>query len=93
MMKVTQKIENSMQLVIELRFHSSAVKDVDIEKLWLALLSEFRLETAVSVPDIFAFPTFHLNIVDFVHKNNALISNAGHFGCKIDLAGSDAWKA
>ena len=35
--KVTQDIENSMQLVIGLRFHSSAIKDVvDDEELWLA---------------------------------------------------------
>ena len=50
-----------MRLILELRFHSSAIKDVDNEKLWLALLSEFRLETAVAVPDIFAFPTFHVD--------------------------------
>ena len=38
---IAQKIENSVQLVIGLRFHSPATKDVDHE-LWLASLSEFR---------------------------------------------------
>ena len=69
-----------MQLVVGLRFHSSATKDVDLDELWLALLSEFRhpgahapwlqvaaTETAAAEPDSFASSTCNFNIIYLVH--------------------------
>merc|ERR1712135_273167 len=40
--KVAQKIENTMQPVIGLGFHSSSLEDVNHDALWLALLNEVR---------------------------------------------------
>ena len=39
---VAMKIENTIQPVIGLGFHSSANEDVDHDALWLALLDEVR---------------------------------------------------
>ena len=39
---VAQKLDDTVQPVIELGFHSSAMEDVDHDTLWLALLNEVR---------------------------------------------------
>ena len=39
MIKVTQTVENSMLLVIGYCSHSSAIKDVDHDELWIFLVS------------------------------------------------------
>ena len=44
--KVAQKLENTVQPVIGLGFHSSALEDVDHDALWLALLNEVRQPAA-----------------------------------------------
>ena len=40
--KVTQKLENTVRPVMGLSFHSSAIEDVDHDAFWLALLNEVR---------------------------------------------------
>ena len=42
MAEVAQKLEITVQLVIGLRFHSSAMEDIVRVTLWLALLNEVR---------------------------------------------------
>ena len=44
--KVVEKLENTVQPVVEVCFHSSVIKDVDHAALWLVLLSEVRLPGA-----------------------------------------------
>ena len=39
---VAQKIEDTVQPVVGLGFHSSAMEDIDDDTLWLALLNKVR---------------------------------------------------
>ena len=43
---MAQKLDNPIQPVIGLNFHSLAIENVDHDALWLAMLSEARLPRA-----------------------------------------------